>query len=126
MFAAGGGFRRRYVTDDFPEMDCTAAVSDAADMKDLIFRRLCLPPEEFSTGLDGTDDFPETDCAVADNGTVDMSDLIFRQLSLPPSDDSAAVDYDTGVVRLHDLVFLQLSSPPEEFCRRGRSCRGCR
>ena len=105
----------RYVTDDFPETDCTTAVSDAADMNDLISRRLCLPPEEFSAGLDGTDDFPEMDCAAADNGAVDMSDLNFRQLSLPPSDDYAAVDYDTGVVGLHDLVFFWLSSPPEEF-----------
>ena len=102
-------------TDDFPETDCTAADSDAADMNDLISRRLCLPPEEVSAGLDGTDDFPETDCAAADSGVPDMNDLIFRQMSLPLDDDSASVAYDTDTVGLNDL-----SLSPEE-CAGGRN-----
>ena len=85
----------------------------------LISRRLCLPPEEVSAGLDETDDFPGTDCAAADSGTADLNDLIFRQLSLPPA-DSASIAYDTGTMGLDDLIFRRLSLSPEE-CAGGRN-----
>ena len=107
--------------DDFPETDCATTDSDAADMNYLISRRLCLPPEEVSAGLDGMDDFPQTDCAAADSGTTEMNDLIFRRLSLPPDDDSAMVDYDTGAVGLDDLIFRRLRFPPEEFAGGGNT-----
>ena len=58
-------------TDDFPETDCAAADSGTADMNDLIFRRLSLPPNDDSATVD------------YDTGAVGLDDLIFRWLSFP-------------------------------------------
>ena len=89
-------------------VDCNAVIRN-----NLISRRLCLPPEAVSAGLDEMDDFPGADCAAADSGATDMNDLIFRQLSLPPADDSASA-YDTGTMGLDDLIFRRLILSPEE------------
>ena len=76
---------------------------------DLIFRRLCLLPEDVSAGRDG-----KIDCAAADSGVDEMNDLIFRRLSLPPEDDSAAFGLD-------DLIFRRRSFPPGEFAAGGNT-----
>ena len=61
-------------TADFPETDCAAADSGAADMNDLIFRQLSLPPDNDSATVD------------FDTGAVGLDDLIFRRLSFPPEE----------------------------------------
>ena len=48
--------------------------SDMADMKDLIFRQLSLPPDDDSASVD------------YDTGTVRLDNLIFRRLSLSPEE----------------------------------------
>ena len=53
-----------------PETDCAAADSGAADMNNLIFRQLSLPPGDDSAAVD------------YDTGAVGLDDLIFR-MNLP-------------------------------------------
>ena len=101
-------------TNDFPETDCAAADSDAADMIDLICRRLRLL-QEVSSGLDGTDDFPETDCAAAGSGAADMNDLIFRQLSLPPEEFAGGRNTAADAMKFAMMIFRRTKLPPDEF-----------
>ena len=97
-------------TDDFPETDCAAADSGAADMNDLIFRRLSLPPDDDSAAVD------------YDTGAVGLDDLIFRQLGFPPDEfagggNSAADAYDA--LKIEDMIFRRTNLPPHKFSAGG-------
>ena len=72
-----------------PRMNSAVVDCNTVKNNDLIFRRLSLPPEELSAGLDGNYGFPKI--------------------------DSAAVDYGTGAVGLDDLIFCRTNLPPDVF-----------
>ena len=92
--------------DDFPETDCTAADSDAADMNDLIFRQLSLPPGDDSAAVE------------YDTGAVGLDDLVFRQMNLPPDqfagEEDPAVDAGDAMT-IGDMIVRCTNLPPNEF-----------
>ena len=98
----------RHTCDISDAVDCNAVIRN-----DLIFRRLCLPPEYASDGRDGM-----YDCAMADSGAVEMDDLIFRQLSFPPDEFAAGGDTAADacdVMKIGDRIFRRTNLPPDEF-----------
>ena len=107
--------------DNSAAVDCNAVIRN-----NLIFRRLCLPPEEVSAGRYETDDFTEMDCTASDSDASDMNDLISRQLCLLPEEVSAGLDgtddfpetdcaaADGGAADMNYLIFRQLSLSPDD------------
>ena len=75
-------------TDDFPETDCAMADSGAANMNDLIFRRLSLSPEECAGGRNTAAD------------VMKFAVMIFRRTKLPANEFSAG---QNGGYIWHDL-----------------------
>ena len=83
---------------------------------DIIFFRLCLPPENVSAGRDENYGSPKIDSAA-----VELNDLTFRRLRLPPGNVFAGRDgnygspkIDSAAVELIDLICRRLSFQPEE------------
>ena len=93
-------------TDEFPETDCAAADSGAADMNDLIFRQLSLPPGDDSATVD------------YDTGAVGLDDLVFCRLSFPPDEFAGEEDpaVDAGdAMTIGDMIVHHTNLPLNEF-----------
>ena len=100
----------RHSCDNSAAVDCNEVIRN-----NLISRRLCLPPEEFSAGIDGMDNFPETDCAAADSGVADMNDLIFRRLNLSPVDCADGRNTAVDAMKFAVIIFRRTKLLPDEF-----------
>ena len=104
MFAAGLDG-----TDDFPETDCAAADGGTADMNDLIFRQLSLPPDY------------DSDSVAYDTGTVGLDDLIFCRLSLSPEECAGGRNAAADAMKFAVMIFRRTKLPPDEFSARRNS-----
>ena len=93
-------------TYDFPETDCATADSGAAEMNDLIFRRLSLPPED------------DTAAGDYDTSAVGLDDLIFRRLSFLPEEFAGGVNPGADAcdaMKIGDMIYRGTNLPPNEF-----------